>query len=314
LGRQLFVLFLAAAVSILAITFIRQGDFVILCQFNENRLGLVENGFVRDVTSVLDALPEHRYPYPMGDALIGALSELRERISKIAAVAQPTQVSNVALRSPVANPGKIVAAPVNYKKHLEEVVANPALHHQSKLHTQEIHKTGLFLKATSSVIGPSENVVIRHPDRRTDHEVELAVIIGKRAKSVRREEALHFVAGYCIGLDISVRGSEERSLRKSLDTYTVLGPWLVTSDEIPDPGNLDLSITVNGELRQHGNTRDLILGVPELIEFATSFYTLFPGDILLTGTPEGVAPIQSGDVMHARIEGIGEMVVHVRAA
>jgi 2-keto-4-pentenoate hydratase/2-oxohepta-3-ene-1,7-dioic acid hydratase in catechol pathway len=287
---------------------------VILCQFNENRLGLVENGFVRDVTSVLDALPTHRYPYPMGDALIGALSELRERISKVAAVAQPTQVSNVALRSPVANPGKIVAAPVNYKKHLEEVVANPALHHQSKLHTQEIHKTGLFLKATSSVIGPSENVVIRHPDRRTDHEVELAVIIGRRSKSVRREEALHFIAGYCIGLDISVRGSEERSLRKSLDTYTVLGPWLVTSDEIPDPGNLDLSITVNGELRQHGNTRDLILGVPELIEFATSFYTLFPGDILLTGTPEGVAPIQPGDVMHARIEGIGEMVVHVRAA
>jgi 2-keto-4-pentenoate hydratase/2-oxohepta-3-ene-1,7-dioic acid hydratase in catechol pathway len=142
----------------------------------------------------------------------------------------------------------------------------------------------------------------------------LAVIIGRRAKSVPREEALRYVAGYCIGLDISVRGPEERSLRKSLDTYTVLGPWLVTSDEIPEPGNLDLSMTVNGELRQHGNTRDLILGVPELIEFATSFYKLFPGDILLTGTPEGVAPIQPGDVMHARIEGIGEMVVHVRAA
>ena len=287
---------------------------MILCQFNDQRLGLVENGSVRDVTPVLDALPSHRYPYPMGDAFIAALPELRERISKVAAVAQSTQVSNVALQSPVANPGKIVAAPVNYKKHLDEVIANPALHHQSKLHTQEIHKTGLFLKATSSVIGPSENVVLRHPDRRTDHEVELAVIIGRRAKSVRREEALHFVGGYCIGLDISVRGPEERSLRKSLDTYTVLGPWLVTSDEISDPGNLDLSITVNGELRQHGNTRDLILGVPELIEFATSFYTLFPGDILLTGTPEGVAPIQAGDVMHASIEAIGEMVVHVRAA
>lgn len=287
---------------------------MILCQFNDHRLGLVENGSVRNVTSVLDALPSHRYPYPMGDAFIAALPELRERISSAAALAQPIPVSKVALLSPVANPGKIVAAPVNYKKHLEEVIANPALHHQSKLHTQEIHKTGLFLKATSSVIGPSENVTIRHPDRRTDHEVELAVIIGNRAKSVRREEALRFVAGYCIGLDISVRGPEERSLRKSLDTYTVLGPWLVTSDEIPDPGNLDLSITVNGELRQHGNTRDLILGLPELIEFATSFYTLFPGDILLTGTPEGVGPIQPGDVMHARIEGIGEMAVHVRAA
>jgi 2-keto-4-pentenoate hydratase/2-oxohepta-3-ene-1,7-dioic acid hydratase in catechol pathway len=287
---------------------------VILCQFNDNRLGLVENGSLRDVTSVLDALPSHRYPYPIGDALIAALPQLRERISNAAALVQPTPVSEVALLSPVANPGKIVAAPVNYKKHLEEVIANPDLHHQSKLHTQEIRKTGLFLKATSSMIGPSQNVVIRHPDRRTDHEVELAVIIGRRAQSVRLEDAFHYVAGYCIGLDISVRGPEERSLRKSLDTYTVLGPWLVTSDEIPDPGNLDLSITVNGELRQRGNTRDLILGVPELIEFATSFYSLLPGDILLTGTPEGVAPIQPDDAMHARIEGIGEMIVHVRAA
>src|SRR3979490_1508442 len=132
----------------------------------------------------------------MGDAFIAPLPELRKRISNAAALAQPTPVSKVALLSPVANPGKIVAAPVNYKKHLEEVTANPALHHQSKLHTQEIHKAGLFLKAASSMIGPSENVVIRHPDRRTDHEVELAVIIGKRAKSVRREEAPHFVAAY----------------------------------------------------------------------------------------------------------------------
>jgi 2-keto-4-pentenoate hydratase/2-oxohepta-3-ene-1,7-dioic acid hydratase in catechol pathway len=287
---------------------------VILCQFNDNRLGLVDNGLVRDVTSVLDALPSHRYPYPMGDVLIAALPELRERILRAATLAQPIPVSQATLLSPVANPGKIVAAPVNYKKHLEEVIADPALHQQSKIHTQEIHKTGLFLKATSSMIGPSQDVVIRHPDRRTDHEVELAVVIGKRAKSVRREEAFHFVAGYCIGLDISVRGTEERSLRKSLDTYTVLGPWLVTSDEMQDPANLDLSITVNGELRQKGNTRDLILGVPELIEFATSFYTLFPGDVLLTGTPEGVAPIQPGDVMQARIAGVGEMVVRVRAA
>jgi 2-keto-4-pentenoate hydratase/2-oxohepta-3-ene-1,7-dioic acid hydratase in catechol pathway len=248
----------------------------------------------------------------MGDVLIAALPELRERILRAAALAQPIPVSQANLLSPVANPGKIVAAPVNYKKHLEEVIADPALHQQSKIHTQEIHKTGLFLKATSSMIGSSQDVVIRHPDRRTDHEVELAVVIGKRAKSVRRAEALHFVAGYCIGLDISVRGTEERSLRKSLDTYTVLGPWLVTSEEIQDPANLELSITVNGELRQKGNTRDLILGVPELIEFATSFYTLFPGDILLTGTPEGVAPIQPGDVMQARIAGIGEMTVHVR--
>ena len=285
---------------------------MILCQFDDNRLGVVKDGMVRDVTSVLDALPSQRYPYPMGDVFIASLPGLRENLASAAALAQPTPVSKVRLLSPVANPSKIVGAPVNYKKHLDEVVANPELHYQSKIHTQEIHKTGLFLKASTSMIGASQDVVIRHMDRRTDHEVELGVIIGKRAKSVSSKDALNFVAGYCIGLDITVRGTEERSLRKSLDTYTVLGPWLVTADELPDPSSVDLSITVNGELRQKGNTRDLILGVPELIEFATSFYTLLPGDVLLTGTPEGVAPIVPGDVMHARVAGVGEMSVRVR--
>jgi 2-keto-4-pentenoate hydratase/2-oxohepta-3-ene-1,7-dioic acid hydratase in catechol pathway len=99
-----------------------------------------------------------------------------------------------------------------------------------------------------------------------------------------------------------------------VDTYTVLGPWLVTADELADPSHLDLHISVNGELRQKANTRELILGIPELIEFAASFYTLLPGDVLLSGTPEGVGPIKPGDVMRASIEGVGEMTVHVRAA
>jgi 2-keto-4-pentenoate hydratase/2-oxohepta-3-ene-1,7-dioic acid hydratase in catechol pathway len=142
----------------------------------------------------------------------------------------------------------------------------------------------------------------------------LAVVIGRRAEAVPAGEALKYVAGYCIGLDISIRGPEERSLRKSVDTYTVLGPWLVTADELADPSHLDLRISVNGELRQKANTRDLILGIPELIEFASSFYTLLPGDVLLSGTPEGVGPIQPGDIMRAAIERVGEMTVHVRAA
>jgi 2-keto-4-pentenoate hydratase/2-oxohepta-3-ene-1,7-dioic acid hydratase in catechol pathway len=285
-----------------------------LCQFDDNRLGLVENGLIRDVTSVLDNLPSHRYPFPPGDAFIAALPELQGRIASAAKLAPAKPVSGVHLLSPVANPGKVFGAPVNYQKHLNEVAADPNLHHQNKAHIQAIQQSGLFLKATSSVVGASQGVVIRHPERRTDHEVELAVVIGKRAARVAPENALAFVAGYCIGLDITVRGPEERSFRKSIDTYTVLGPWLVTSDELPDPSGLDLSITVNNEPRQKANTRDLILRIPELIEFASSFYTLFPGDVLLSGTPEGVAPIQPGDVMRARIESIGEMVVQVRAA
>jgi 2,4-didehydro-3-deoxy-L-rhamnonate hydrolase len=287
-------------------------SFVILCQFDDHRLGLAGDGLVRDVTPVLDGLPGHRYPCPPGDALIASLPTLRASIQAAAAKAQPVPLSQVRLLSPIGNPGKVMGAPVNYQKHLDEVTSDPGLHHQNKAHMQAIHQSGLFLMASSSVVGPSQGIVIRHPDRRTDHEVELAVVIGKPAKAVAAKDALGFVAGYCIGLDITVRGPEERSLRKSIDTYTVLGPWMVTADEIPDPSNLDLWITVNGELRQKANTRDMILGIPELIEFASSFYTLWPGDVLLSGTPEGVGPIRAGDVLHAHIDHIGAMEVHVR--
>lgn len=285
-----------------------------LCQFDDDRLGLVEDETVRDVTSVLDQLPTRQYPFPQGDAFIAALPSLRDAIMTAARSSSIKRLSGVKLLSPVANPSKVMGAPVNYQKHLNEVSSDPNLHHQNKAHMQAIHQSGFFLKANSSIIGPSQNVVIRHPDRRTDEEVELAVVIGRRAQTVPAAEALECVAGYCIGLDISIRGPEERSLRKSVDTYTVLGPWLVTADELDDPSRLDLQISVNGELRQKANTRDLILGIPELIEFASSFYTLLPGDVLLSGTPEGVGPIYPGDVMRASIERIGEMTVQVRSA
>lgn len=282
-----------------------------LCFFNDGRLGLVRDSVVHDVSAALDGLPAQRYPFPRHDMLIDRLPELRGQI-EAATGGATVPVSEARFQSPVANPGKIVAAPVNYRKHLEEAIAEPETYSQA--HVRQIQETGLFLKAAGSVIGPSQPVRIRHLGRRTDHEVELAVVIGRRCSGVGRAEALDCVAGYCIGLDITVRGPEERSLRKSVDTYTVLGPWLVTADELGDPAGLELSLAVNGEQRQHANTRDLILGVPELIEFASSFYTLEPGDVLLTGTPEGVGPIQPGDEMHARIGRVGEMRVRVEAA
>ena len=195
----------------------------------------------------------------------------------------------------MANPGKIVAAPVNYQKHAQEVKDNVALHNNNPALMQSIHTIGLFLKATSSLAGAGEGIRLRKPDRRNDHEVELAFVIGKQASNVPRSEALDYVAGYSIGLDITIRGTEDRSFRKSPDSYSVLGPWLVTRDEIPNPGKLDLSISVNGEVRQKSNTNNMILGVAELIEFASSFYTLYPGDIFMTGTPEGVSQIVPGD-------------------
>jgi 2-keto-4-pentenoate hydratase/2-oxohepta-3-ene-1,7-dioic acid hydratase in catechol pathway len=282
-----------------------------LCRSRPGHIGFVDaENSVRDVTAALDVLPSYRYPLPAFDPLIANLDAVRSRIASIADESRSVALSEVALLSPVANPGKLIAAPVNYQKHLEEVRETAELHHNTRVAV--IQTAGLFLKATSSLAGAGEGIALRKLERRSDHEVELALIVGKSASDVSPEEALDYVAGYCIGLDITIRGPEERSLRKSPETYSVLGPWLVTADEIRDPGDLDIQIAVNGQVRQRSNTGDLILSVPELIAYASSFYTLYPGDVIFTGTPEGVGPIHPGDTISAYIERIGTMDVAVR--
>src|SRR3974390_2695491 len=165
-----------------------------ICRFNDNRLGLVDGDKVKDVTSALDVLPAQHYPLPTHDLMIANLPHVGEAITTAAKGAKGYALSDVSLLSPIANPGKIVAAPVNYKKHLEEARADVAIHHQKQV--EEIERVGLFLKATSSVVGPAEGVGIRHPNRRTDHEIELAAVIGRRADRVTSAHALDHVAGY----------------------------------------------------------------------------------------------------------------------
>jgi 2-keto-4-pentenoate hydratase/2-oxohepta-3-ene-1,7-dioic acid hydratase in catechol pathway len=280
-----------------------------ICRFDDNRLGVVANEGIRDVSAVLAKLPAVAYPFPRHDALIAHLDRLRPEIERLAAQAEPLPLERVRLLSPVANPGKVIAAPVNYRKHLEEALADKGIHHGNLV--QEIHKAGMFLKATSALVGAGEGVKLVHTDRRNDHEVELALVIGRQAKNVKAAQALDCVAGYCIGLDMTIRGPEERSLRKSPDSYCVLGPWLVTRDEVPDPGQLGVKITVNGQVKQDAHTSDLILSVAQLIEWGSAFYTLYPGDVILTGTPQGVGPVRPGDTMVASVERIGSMTVTV---
>ena len=278
-----------------------------IARFDDNRVGIVRDDGIHDVTSALDALPSHRHPFPRHDALIANLQLLKN-----AKAGKVVPLEKAKLLSPVANPGKIMAAPVNYTKHLEEALADKGIHHGNLV--SEIHKAGIFLKATSAVVGAGEGVKLVHTDRRNDHEVELAIVIGKKGRNIAANDAAGHIAGYCIGLDMTIRGTEDRSFRKSPDSYCVLGPWLVTPDEVGDPGALEIEIAVNGQTRQKANTRDLILGVPALIEWASSFYTLHPGDVLLTGTPQGVGPVKPGDVMQATLERIGTMKVNVTAA
>jgi 2-keto-4-pentenoate hydratase/2-oxohepta-3-ene-1,7-dioic acid hydratase in catechol pathway len=283
-----------------------------LCRFDDDRLGLVEGDEIADISSVLDSLPAHRWPVPLGDALITHLDRLRLAIAGAAKGAKRRAVAGVRLKSPVANPSKIIGAPINYKDHIEESKKDQGIAHGRVIKT--IGEWGLFLKANSALVGPSEGVALRFPDRRNDHEVELAVVIGKSGSNITRAQALAHIAGYAIGLDMTVRGPELPSFRKSVDTYAVLGPWLVTAEEIGNPNDLDFSLSVNGEARQASNTRYLDFDVERLIEFASAFYTLLPGDIIMTGTPAGVGPVQPGDVMRAEIAGIGAMEIKVRAA
>jgi 2-keto-4-pentenoate hydratase/2-oxohepta-3-ene-1,7-dioic acid hydratase in catechol pathway len=281
------------------------------CRFNGNRLGLVEGDQIIDVTPALEVIPAQRWPLPEHDLLIAHLDEVLARANAIKASAPRLPIGSVVFNAPVANPGKIVNAPINYQKHINEAVDDKGIAHGRDLKGKHITDWGLFLKATSSMIGFGEEVRLRKPERRNDHEIELAVIIGRTANKVKAADALKYVAGYSMGLDMTIRGPELQCFRKSVDTYAVLGPWIVTADEIADPNNLNLAIWVNGEARQNANTNDLVYNVNQLIEYATEWYTLHPGDVILTGTPEGVGPVKPGDTMTCEIERIGRWDVKI---
>jgi 2,4-diketo-3-deoxy-L-fuconate hydrolase len=284
-----------------------------LCRYAPDRLGLIRGDAVHDVSAVAEKLPARRWPYPGHDELIEHLGELRAEIEKLADRARPRPLGEVELLSPVANPGKVVVAGTNYADHVEEAARDATIAHGRNVN-QTLEEKGVFIKATSSIVGPSQGVAQRFVERRNDHEVELCAVIGRRANRVTAARALEHVAGYTIGLDMTVRGTEHPGLRKSIDSYTVLGPCLVTADAVGDPQALELKLWVNGQQRQASSTRYMINGVARLIEYASQFYTLHPGDVLMTGTPAGVSPVKPGDVIEAEIERIGRMRVAVRQA
>jgi 2-keto-4-pentenoate hydratase/2-oxohepta-3-ene-1,7-dioic acid hydratase in catechol pathway len=286
-----------------------------ICRFEGNagddRLGVVQGSEILDVTPALEAIPAQRWPLAQGDPLITHLAAVTTRIRALLAAAPRRPLAGAKLKSPVANPSKIINAPINYAAHIDEAKADQGIAHGRDI--KNIWDWGLFLKANSALVGPGEEIRLRMPERRNDHEVELAVIIGKPCNKVAEQDALAYVAGYAIGLDMTIRGPELPSFRKSVDTYAVCGPWITTADEVGDPGNLRLSISVNGEVRQDATTARMVYGVAKLIAYASSMYTLLPGDLIFTGTPEGVGPVKPGDVLHAEIEKVGAFDMRVAA-
>ena len=207
--------------------------------------------------------------------------------------------------APIARPSKIVCVGLNYAKHAAESgMALPP-------------EPIIFFKSTTALCGPNDNLIIPKNSEKTDWEVELAVVIGKKASYVTEEEAMNYVAGYALHNDYSERAFQlERSGQwvkgKSNDTFAPLGPYLVTKDEIKDPHNLEMWLTVNGERVQHSNTDDMIFKVPFLVHYLSQFMTLLPGDVISTGTPFGVGLgfkppryLKAGDVVELSIEGLG---------
>jgi 2-keto-4-pentenoate hydratase/2-oxohepta-3-ene-1,7-dioic acid hydratase in catechol pathway len=210
---------------------------------------------------------------------------------------------DVRLRVPVADPSKIIAAPVNYRDHQAEMSVDT-----------QVGALGFFLKAPSSLLDPGGTIQLPYHDRRFDQEGELALVIGRTARRVSEQEALSYVFGYTGLLDITMRGGEDRSTRKSFDTFAPMGPVLVTADEFGNPDDVELRCWVSGDLRQKASTRDLIWGVARLVSYASSVTTLYPGDVISTGTPAGVGPLIAGDTIRLELSGLGlDLVAQVAA-
>lgn len=267
--------------------------------FDGDRLGLVEGEEVIDLTDRLDLRPGRGGP-------LLAFLDAGGTVAQLAAVDTARlprrPLAAVTLAAPV-RPRKVVGAPVNY------------LDHKVEMHEQKtIAEYGMFLKAPSSVSGPAEAIRLPYTDRRTDHEGELGIVIGSFAANVSVADALDHVLGYVPVLDVTVRSTEDRSTRKSFRTFTPLGPWVTTADEVGDPGALELRCAVNGEVRQHASTADLIYSVAELVAYTSHVMDLEPGDVIASGTPAGVGPLTDGDEVTLEIERLGTLTVAVTAA
>ena len=262
----------------------------------QEKPGLLDrDGKVRDLSGAVRDID--------GEALAPASLD---RLRRLDPASLPLVAGTPRLGPCVGLVSKIVAIGLNYRLHAQEAGA--------AIPTEPI----FFMKATSSICGPNDDVIIPKNSQKTDYEVELGIVIGSLARHVAKADARKHVAGYCVVNDVSEREFQiERGGQwtkgKSADTFCPTGPWLVTADEVPDPGKLALWTEVNGERRQNSNTADLIFGVDEIVSYVSQFMTLLPGDVIPTGTPSGVGLgfkppkfLKPGDRVRLSVEGLGE--------
>ena len=287
------------------------------------RVGVVDGDLIFDLQEaqqrlqLLSANPARTIDEILANGLLSTVEEAEERIIK--SVPGKPLVS-VTLRSPILNPEKILLVAVNYLSHSKEKKVEPP------------KEPYLFTKFRNALIGPGDAIRLPKISRKVDWEAELAVVIGKTGKYISRDAALNFVAGYTVANDVSFRdlqyatrlpdGKTVLGLNwvkgKGLDSSFALGPWLVTRNELPNPHELGLSLSVNGKEKQRSNTGEMLFKIESIIEYASAGMTLKPGDIISTGTPEGVAAfttqeyLKDGDLVEAHIDKIGTLQNTVR--
>ncbi|MBO9515907.1 MAG: fumarylacetoacetate hydrolase family protein [Variovorax sp.] len=269
-------------------------------RFNGFHVGVTDGRKVVDASELCGA-GEGDWPPVAMNRLIRDFDQLRPRLAALLASEPGVALDSVHLETPVPWPNKLIAYPVNYHDHAKEMASRGLANVQ-----------GYFLKSSSSLSGASDAIELPNlPGREIHHECEIALVIGKQCRDIPAERAMEHVFGFACLLDMTVRGKEERVFRKSYDTFTPVGPWIVTADEVPDFANIDMKLWVNDELRQQANTRDLIVDMPSMVAIASSASTLYPGDLIATGTPAGVGRVVDGDVVTIEVANVGRMSVRV---
>jgi 2-keto-4-pentenoate hydratase/2-oxohepta-3-ene-1,7-dioic acid hydratase in catechol pathway len=290
-----------------------------ICHYNNHQAGVVVGDQVFNFGDALIKAGLARQGYTMLeiiDALANnpkAMDMARDAFKGGASI----PLSSVKLLAPIQNPGSLWAAAANYYAHRAEMVdrvgsANKEIKNKDDLMAE------FFLKTTSSIIGPGDTIILPKISKLVDFECELCAVIGRRARKVTEAQSLDHVFGYMMCWDISQRDPwgkgihNTRNIRKGFDTFSAIGPWIVTRDEIDEPQNLSIKVLQNGKEVMTAHTSDMICGLRDHIRFLSSCLTLRPGDLITTGTPAGVSQLHDGDRLHGTIEKIGSMELFVK--
>jgi 2-keto-4-pentenoate hydratase/2-oxohepta-3-ene-1,7-dioic acid hydratase in catechol pathway len=290
-----------------------------ICHYDRNQVGIVEGGKVFPIGQAMVKGKHLKSGYTMCDVVdalankAGAMKGARDALR----TGSPVALSSVKLLAPITNPPSLWAAAANYKDHQAEMRAQSGSEDRSRLSKDDL-MAEFFLKPTSSIIGPGGTVVLPKLSIDVDFECELCAVIGKTARKVSEADALDHVFGYTMCWDFSQRDpwgrnrQNTRNIRKGFDTFTGLGPWIVTRDEIDDPQNLKIRVEQNGKAVMNAHTGDMICTLRDHIRFLSNVLTLRPGDLITTGTPAGVRKLADGDRLKGSIEKIGEIEFEVR--